>query len=327
PPGRSGPRSPGQGSTGRVDATGRGQNGHGVASASRPAQHGGAQMSEDLREESTGRRGPALPDRPRLVLASFLMLFVELALIRWTAANDIYLAHLTNFVLLASFLGIGIGFLLARRERDLFPFGPLALAALVGFLLAFPAQTVDGPHGWMPGGALGMPALPRWVSLSVVFLLTVAVLACLGQEVGRTFSRFPALEAYRLDVLGSLAGIVLFAGVSFVRLPPLGRRLLPVAGVGVALVVVLLGAQSLLGGYYWSPYYKIRAVSNADGSVKVDVNNTPHQTAHRLQHLDDSDPFYRYPYTYAGARDDVLIIGAGTGNDVAVALDEGAKRV
>jgi len=298
-------------------------------------------VSEDLRETTTGRRRRALPDRLRLVMASFLMLFVELALIRWTAANDIFLAHLTNFVLLASFLGIGIGFLLARSERDLFPFGPPALAVLVGFLLAFPVQTVDGPHGWMPGGALGMPALPRWVSMSAVFLLTVAVLACLGQEVGRTFSRFAALEAYRLDVVGSLAGIVLFAGVSFLRLPPLGwavlvaaafvpllgRRLLPVAGVGVALVVLLLGAQSLLGGYYWSPYYKIRAVTSPDGSVKVDVNNTPHQTAHRLSQLDDSDPFYRYPYTYAGGRDDVLVIGAGTGNDVAVALDEGAKRV
>ena len=299
-------------------------------------------MSEDLREKSTGRRGLVLPDRPRLLLASFLMLFVELALIRWTAANDIYLAHLTNFVLLASFLGIGIGFLLAGAERDLFPFGPPALAVLVGFLLAFPAQTVDGPHGWQPGGALGMPALPRWVSLAAVFLLTVAVLACLGQEVGRTFSRFAPLEAYRLDVLGSLAGIVLFAGVSFLRLPPLGwallvaaafvpllgrRRLLPVAGVGVVLVVVLLGAQSLLVGDFWSPYYKIRAVTSPDGSVKVDVNNTPHQTAHPLHELDESDPFYRYPYTYAGARDDVLIIGAGTGNDVAVALAEGAKRV
>jgi hypothetical protein len=298
-------------------------------------------VTEDVREKSTGRRGGALGDRSRLVLASFLMLFVELALIRWTAANDIFLAHLTNFVLLASFLGIGIGFLLAGSRRDLFPFAAPVLAVLVGFLLAFPVQTVDGPHGWEPGGALGMPALPRWVSMAVVFLLTVAVLACLGQEVARTFSRFAPLEAYRLDVLGSLAGIVLFAGVSFLRLPPvgwavivaaafvplLGRRLLPLAGVGVALVVVLLGAQSLLGGYYWSPYYKIRAVTSADGSVKVDVNNTPHQTAHRLQHLDDSDPFYRYPYTYAGARDDVLIIGAGTGNDVAIALNEGAKRV
>ena len=46
-------------------------------------------MSEDLRETTTGRRGRALPDRVRLVMASFLMLFVELALIRWTAANDI----------------------------------------------------------------------------------------------------------------------------------------------------------------------------------------------------------------------------------------------
>jgi spermidine synthase len=298
-------------------------------------------VSEDVREESTGRRGRALADRPRLMLASFLMLFVELALIRWTAANDIFLAHLTNFVLLASFLGIGIGFLLAGSRRDLFPLGAPVLAVLVGFLLAFPVQTVEGPRGWVPGGALGMAALPRWLSMSAVFLLTVAVLACLGQEVGRTFGRFAPLEAYRLDVLGSLAGIVLFAGVSFLRLPPLGwallvaaafvpllgRRLLPVAGVGVALVVVLLGAQSLLGGYYWSPYYKIRAVTSADGSVKVDVNNTPHQTAHRLQQLDDHDPFYRYPYTYAGARDDVLIIGAGTGNDVAVALDEGARRV
>jgi spermidine synthase len=298
-------------------------------------------VSEDVREKTTNRRGLVLPDRARLVLASFLMLFVELALIRWTAANDIFLAHLTNFVLLASFLGIGIGFLLAGAERDLFPLGAPVLAVLVGFLLAFPVQTVDGPRGWMPGGALGMPALPRWVSMAVVFLLTVAVLACLGQEVARTFSRFAPLEAYRLDVLGSLAGIVLFAGVSFLRLPPLGwavivaaafvpllgRRLLPLAGVGVALVVVLLGAQSLLGGYFWSPYYKIRAVDSPDGSVKVDVNNTPHQTAHRLQHLDDSDPFYRYPYTYAGARDDILIIGAGTGNDVAIALNEGAKRV
>ncbi|HST66677.1 MAG TPA: hypothetical protein VLM05_15935 [Mycobacteriales bacterium] len=297
-------------------------------------------MSEDVRESGVrGRR--RLADRPRLVLASFLMLFVELALIRWTAANDIFLTHLTNFVLLASFLGIGIGFLLAHSERDLFPLGAPALAVLVGFLLAFPVQTVEVERGWVPGGALGMPALPRWLSLSTVFLLTVLVLACLGQEVGRTFGRFEALEAYRLDVLGSLAGIVLFAAVSFVRLPPLGwavpvaaafvlllgPRLRVVPAVGVTLVVLLLGAQSLLGGYYWSPYYKIRAVTSADGSVKVDVNSTPHQTAHDLRQLDQDDPFYRYPYTYAGARDDVLIIGAGTGNDVAVALDEGAKRV
>ena len=39
------------------------------------------------------------------------MLFVELALIRWITANNVYVTEATNFVLLASFLGIGIGFL------------------------------------------------------------------------------------------------------------------------------------------------------------------------------------------------------------------------
>ena len=81
--------------------------------------------------DGAGRRGrwsplrarPALADRPRLVLASFLMLFVELGLIRYTSANVVYLVHLTNFVLLASFLGIGLGFLRGRRRAGRLPAG------------------------------------------------------------------------------------------------------------------------------------------------------------------------------------------------------------
>src|SRR5688500_433117 len=80
----------------------------------------------------------AIGGRGRLVLASGLMLFVELALIRWTSSNNLYLVHLTNFVLLASFLGIGLGFLRSRAGRDLFPLAPPLLAILVGFVLAFP---------------------------------------------------------------------------------------------------------------------------------------------------------------------------------------------
>ncbi len=282
-----------------------------------------------------------LGDRPRLVLASFLMLFVELALIRWTAANVLYLVHLTNFVLLASFLGIGLGFLRARARRDLFTVAPLLLALLVAFVLTFPVQVADRGGGWRLAGALGMPPLPRWLSLAVIFLMTVAVMAALAQEVGRTFGRFEALEAYRLDVLGSITGIVAFAGLSFLRLPPLGwaliaavafvlllgRRLRGWPAVGVGAVVLLLGAQSVLGPFQWSPYYKIRATADRDGSLKVDVNNTPHQTAYTLARIRRDTPFYFFPYTYAGARDDVLIIGAGTGNDVAVALTQGAQRV
>ena len=61
-----------------------------------------------------------MPPRLRLVLLSFLMLFVELALIRWTGSNVLYLSYFSNFILLGSFLGIGIGFLRARARVDLF---------------------------------------------------------------------------------------------------------------------------------------------------------------------------------------------------------------
>jgi len=57
-----------------------------------------------------------LDDRLRLFLLSFLLLFVELVLIRWTAAYVLYLSYFTNFVLLGSFLGIVLGFL-RPRER------------------------------------------------------------------------------------------------------------------------------------------------------------------------------------------------------------------
>src|SRR5438874_13230889 len=86
--------------------------------------------------------GTRLTEEPRkqarLVFASFLMLFVELALIRWVTANNVYVTKATNFVLLASFLGIGIGFLNARGGRDYLRWTPVALLALVGFVLAFP---------------------------------------------------------------------------------------------------------------------------------------------------------------------------------------------
>src|SRR5215471_11374954 len=61
---------------------------------------------------------PGRSEQVRLAFASFLMLFVELALIRWITANNVYVTEATNFVLLASFLGIGIGFLNATSGRD-----------------------------------------------------------------------------------------------------------------------------------------------------------------------------------------------------------------
>ena len=85
--------------------------------------------SESRRERvaPAGERATIL----RLVLGSGLMLFLELALIRWLGANVVHLSYFTNFVLLGSFLGIGIGFLISRRSWSVLPATPVLLALLV----------------------------------------------------------------------------------------------------------------------------------------------------------------------------------------------------
>src|SRR5271155_3863107 len=73
------------------------------------------------------------PQRARweLLLISLLLLFLELACIRWFPAHVLFLTFFTNTVLLACFLGMSIGCLVARRPRDFIVWtGPLLLLAL-----------------------------------------------------------------------------------------------------------------------------------------------------------------------------------------------------
>ena len=59
---------------------------------------------------------PFLSDlRVRLLLTSASLLFTELMLIRWIPSTVRYVGFFTNFLLMASFLGIGLGILLGRR--------------------------------------------------------------------------------------------------------------------------------------------------------------------------------------------------------------------
>src|SRR5271169_385627 len=53
-----------------------------------------------------------------LFLTGFLVLFLELACIRWFATTVIFLQFFTNIILLASFLGMSCGCLAARKRRN-----------------------------------------------------------------------------------------------------------------------------------------------------------------------------------------------------------------
>jgi len=71
-----------------------------------------------------------------LFLVGFLVLFLELACIRWFSAYVIFLQFFTNVVLIASFLGMSCGCLAVRQQRNwlgdfpLIALGAIALAIL-----------------------------------------------------------------------------------------------------------------------------------------------------------------------------------------------------
>jgi len=270
------------------------------------------------------------------------MLFVELALIRWSGALVIYLSYFSNFVLLGSFLGIGIGFLRARARVNLFPWSPAALALLILFVRAFPVEVIrTGQQLLFFGyGTFHASGPPTWVTLPVVFLAVAAVMATIGEGVARTFIRFRPLDAYRLDIAGSIAGIVAFSLLSFLDAKPVvwalivalvmlllfGRRTGLLQVVAVVTLVMLLWSESLSSSDIWSPYYRISVTKAGDDEYAINVNGIPHQNIVPVSKL---QKVYSLPYQHAPGNplNNVLIIGAGTGDDVANALREGAKHI
>src|SRR5258708_25986468 len=122
-----------------------------------------AVMAERPVADEPPRAAPNRRDQVRLVLLSFLLLFVELALIRWSGENIVHLSFFTNFVLLGSFLGIGLGFLRADRRFNLFPFAPIALAALVAFIRFFPVELKSSSGNLIYFGPLQSSRPPREV--------------------------------------------------------------------------------------------------------------------------------------------------------------------
>ena len=284
----------------------------------------------------------AMPERLRLVLLAFLVLFVELALIRWTGSNVVYLSFFTNFVLLGSFLGIGIGFLRARSRINLFPYSPIALALLVGVVLIFPVEIDRSGSDLIFFGEFETTGLPTWLTLPVLFLSVAAVNAMLAEGLARQFIKFEPLEAYRFDIIGSILGILGFSALSFLGAPPIAwgvvagimlAVLLPpnlrvVQSVAIVGLAFMLGQESMAPGFRWSPYYKIAAAQVEDDGWAIAVNGIPHQSMVSVERLAEVESLYNVPFERAtGTLEDVLIIGAGTGNDVAAALSRGAGHI
>jgi spermidine synthase len=277
--------------------------------------------------------------RFQLFATSFVILFFELICIRWVPSHIRLLSYFMNFILLAALLGIGVGILAGRRERLWLPPFPLLLLLLV-VVVAVNRFDFRIPSTQVLYYAAGEDASRRehYFILPVIVGMVALTFAALSRPLGALLAALRPLEAYAIDILGSLAGIATFFLMSYLSLPPvvwfaiLGVALLPLLRgreIWLAVPCVLVAAYiaySLGIGSYWSPYYRIQVYPNDSGGYVVNVNDIGHQEM--MSYL-RKETFYFQAYDLLGQPPfkRVLVLGAGTGSDVAIALHNGAEHV
>jgi SAM-dependent methyltransferase len=285
----------------------------------------------------------------RTFLASFLVLFLEIALIRWMPAYIRLLAYFSNFILLASFLGIGVGCLLTSARARLFSFFPALLTAVVAavyFLRLEVAVQTAGSIYFSSGTPNPVVVVESTMLLPLVFVIIAALFVTVAQRMGREMAVLPPLEGYTINIAGSLAGVAVFGLISWFELPPgvwfgvalaaalpliilpePGQKFSPRSAILVNVLLLCVSVtlvQVLARGALWSPYYKI-VVGHEGPETVVEVNNIFHQS---MAPVDHKEYFYQWPYAVFGDTfRNVLILGAGSGTDVAAALKHGATRV
>jgi hypothetical protein len=296
-----------------------------------------------------------------LTLTSFIVLFQELALIRWMGIEVRVLAYFPNIVLIGAFLGLGIGTMRAGKPLRLWLW-PASLLLLVAASLlmhgiAFTSRSAS-EFLWLlyndiPNAPIVHDVRPPML---IAFLLTTLTFVIPGQVVGERLQDFRRggnqLGGYIADLAGSLIGVIAFAIASFYKTFPaawfaiilIGGALLIVNIDRRALIATVICAGAILTlivvtehNAVYSPYYALRAVKAEMGKgIRILANGSWHQYAAPLRSTDifpsrfdrDLRASYSVPYQLLHRKPRrVLVLGAGSGNDVVIALENGAERI
>ncbi|MEK7866836.1 MAG: hypothetical protein AAB434_09160, partial [Planctomycetota bacterium] len=298
---------------------------------------------------------------PRLILVSAIALFHEMLVIRWLAGECRVYGYYANLPLIVAVFGIGAGCMLARRSVRLMPlFAPLLL--LFVFLatttyfreISLTAWTGEQLRPEDLGGHT-LDAVRFYASFLFLLLLSGATFVPLGQELGRAFAPCRPLVGYSWNLVGSLLGIWGFVLASLVQTSSvpwfavvvLGAVLLDRGWTRALTLACAIAALFVVwradGTETWSPYYRIqvndyllRDDSGRERKVGtyLRVNHDYYQRmldlrtpfASEFPVLREALAYYDRPYRHVRPRS-VLVVGAGTGNDVAAALRNGAERV
>lgn len=303
----------------------------------------------------------------KLLAVSVLVLFVELALIRYLGSEIPAVGFFKNLILIASFIGLGIGLMQSLSVKPtflllalslLFPLGLVAVSSVTG--LDQPAYSGVKDEAVLVHGAQAIFGIALVV---LAFVSTMMPMIFLGRLMGHYFDAFEQpLTAYAWNILGSLVGTILFSVLSLLSTPPivwfsvsvglfivlviaewkyLGLKVTVPACVLALLALPLLSAITE-AGELWTPYYKVQVYpmtydAGEQTGYGLNVNNTWFQRSFDMRYLGRDEELdeeahaarnLRYIAPFVlGTPKEVLVLGSGLGNDTARALDIGADSV
>jgi SAM-dependent methyltransferase len=287
-----------------------------------------------------------------IVLVTMLSLLLELVLIRWLASVFPVYSFYKNFTMLACFLGLGAGYAVAERQ----PCAPaLVLPMLALFVLVITLLRYDTGAAYLifSIGWLSTFDLPVYLLLGASFVICACICYPVGQLCGKLLGNSNSLNAYGLNLAGSVLGVLALFVMSLYWLPPViwfavtgGMLLLFVLSrdeflpAGIASFCVLLAilawpVQPETQRIY-SPYQLLERTAKDDGLMQILSGGSYYQKVYnfadnrRAQQSDEERyvrAYYEFPYNFKRAPERVAIVGAGSGNDVATALRMGAAHV
>jgi spermine/spermidine synthase len=300
-----------------------------------------------------------------LFLASFLALYFEVLIIRYLSTEIRVFAYLKNLPLIASFLGIGLGMILGyvpKALRRAFPIFNAALFLMITYAgplhlthIAFSSADYFVWGDW-PTMGWTLLVMGRYFGAVIgTIALVVGFFMVLGGLVGEYLAPLPPLLGYGINLAGSLVGIAVFTLLSSLRQPPIVTLVLgflallpfffrdPMALVMFAIILCVNAAPH--PNTFWSPYYRVDLIEahpplgwSHPAAYFLSVNHDYHQKPVDLsleflarypfaEPNRSARPTYELPYQLVRNPGEVLIVGAGTGNDVASALRHGATHI
>lgn len=275
-------------------------------------------------------------------------------------------AYLKNLPLIASFFGIGLGMMLGEPKKWLLKFFPLVtlcLFLIITYAEVLNLTHVPFPDtNYLLMGrffeiqfSLFFPMIRFLIIVLEISTVIVLFFTVIGGYVGKYLAQHPPLQGYGINLFGSIAGIICFTILSYMSTPPIIWVIFglcailpffikkPLAIIFFLITIFAIGFPA--ENIYWSPYYRISLIQveplkdyPKPTLYGIDVNYDYHQkmvdlseefisTHSHLEPYASAYATYELPYIFIQNPENVLIVGAGSGNDVASAIRNGARHI